>query len=99
MVIDELLDFVNQLYVDGKPDLGDVSGIVVIAYSPDELGVDWDEWHLLMDTYVTADEAMEVFITKPAANKCIITWSASSNWPDVLNEIDEQISNIINNLK
>ena len=70
-MIMELVEFAGSIMRDGSIN-SNIRGVVIIVYSPEELGVDDDCWHSVINCYGSKIDAMNRFAETPCTDSIVI---------------------------
>ena len=77
-------------------DLAGIKGIVIIVYSPWEIG--GDEWRIVVNGYAEQSEAFFRYSETPCYNSVCITWKNEDTMDIVLPKISSVMTEFINDI-
>ena len=77
-------------------DLTGIKGIVIIVYSPWEIG--GDEWKIVVNGYAKQSDAFNRYAETPCYNSVCITWRDDDTMDIVLPKISSVMTEFINDI-
>ena len=94
-LIEELREFHSNLRANGMLNRHELQGIVIIIYSPQDLGSDDDMWHMIVNYYDNKTAALDRYANTSATSSRVIIWSDSMCWNGFTGNVAIEIDNII----
>lgn len=94
-LIEELREFHNNLQANGILDRSDLQAIIILVYSPKDLGNDDDMWHLVTAYYNDRTPAMDRYLTTSATSARVIIWTDGMSWNGLVGNTAIEIDNMI----